>query len=108
MNRVFALTNRKQPDRFAPTSKTCSGCGTVQAEMPLRIRDWICPDCGAVHDRDVNAAVNVFKFATAGNSAGSHARGGWTILSAEAHKSPGMLAPGEARTKLVCAGAGHG
>lgn len=95
-------------DRFAPTSKTCSSCGTVKAEMPLQIRDWNCSDCGAVHDRDVNAAVNVLKFATAGNSAGSHARGGWTIPSAEAQVSRGMLAPNETRTKLACAGAGHG
>ena len=95
-------------DRFAPTSKTCSRCGTVQADMPLQIRDWTCPDCGAVHDRDVNAAVNVLKFATAGNSAERHARGGWTIPSTEAYASPGMLAPSEARTKPACAGAGHG
>lgn len=55
-------------DRFAPSSKTCSSCGAVQAEMPLRIRDWTCPDCGAVHDRDINAAVNVLKFATGGSA----------------------------------------
>lgn len=94
-------------DRFAPTSKTCSSCGTVQAEMPLQIRDWTCPDCGAVHDRDVNAAVNVLMFATGGRS-GCDARGGWTIPSAETHVSRGMLAPDETRTKLACAGAGHG
>lgn len=95
-------------DRFAPTSKTCSSCGTVQAEMPLRIRDWTCPDCGAVHDRDVNAAVNVLMFATAGNSAGSHAHRGRTTPSAGAQVGPGMLAPSEVRTNPECAGAGHG
>jgi putative transposase len=94
-------------DRFAPTSKTCSRCGTVQAEMPLQIRDWTCPDCGAVHDRDVNAAVNVLMFATGGRPE-SHARGGWTIPSAGGHMAPGMLAPDETRTKPACAGAGHG
>lgn len=94
-------------DRFAPTSKTCSSCGTVQAEMPLRIRDWTCPDCGAVHDRDVNAAVNVLRFATGGEP-GGHARGGWAIPSAGVDGDPGVLAPDEARTNLACAGAGHG
>lgn len=94
-------------DRFAPTSKTCSSCGTVQTEMPLRIRDWICPVCGAVHDRDVNAAMNVLLFATGGRP-GSNARGGWTNPSAETHLSRGMLAPAETRTKPECLGAGHG
>lgn len=45
-------------DRFYPSSKTCSACGTIQASMPLNIRQWRC-DCGATHDRDVNAAKNI-------------------------------------------------
>ncbi|GGY10872.1 hypothetical protein GCM10010358_74200 [Streptomyces minutiscleroticus] len=45
-------------DRFFPSSKLCSACGTVQAEMPLGVRKWAC-GCGAVHDRDVNAAKNI-------------------------------------------------
>lgn len=95
-------------DRFAPTSKTCSRCGAVQAEMPLQIRDWTCPDCGVVHDRDVNAAMNVLMFATAGNSAGSDARGGRKTPSAGVPVDPGKLASDEARTKPECAGADHG
>lgn len=43
-------------DRFAPTSKTCSACGLYQSEMPLRIREWVCPDCATRHNRDINAA----------------------------------------------------
>jgi transposase len=46
-------------DRFAPTSKTCSSCGTRVERMPLRIREWDCPSCGMRHDRDVNAARNI-------------------------------------------------
>jgi len=42
-------------DRWYPSSKTCSGCGAIVAKLPLNIRIWTCP-CGAVHDRDVNAA----------------------------------------------------
>ena len=42
-------------DRFYPSSKTCSACGAITASMPLNMREWTC-QCGAVHDRDVNAA----------------------------------------------------
>ena len=51
-------------DRFFPSSKTCSSCGSVQDKMPLNIREWTCPDCGTHHDRDVNAAVNIVRRAT--------------------------------------------
>jgi len=43
-------------DRFYPSSKTCSGCGYLLTALPLNVRGWRCPGCGAVHDRDVNAA----------------------------------------------------
>ncbi len=46
-------------DRWFPSSKACSACGTIQEEMPLAVRQWTCPDCGASHDRDVNAARNL-------------------------------------------------
>ncbi|WP_374629654.1 RNA-guided endonuclease InsQ/TnpB family protein [Frankia sp. AgPm24] len=45
-------------DRWYPSSKTCSSCGTLVEKLPLNIREWACA-CGAVHDRDVNAARNV-------------------------------------------------
>lgn len=45
-------------DRFYPSSKTCSACGAIQQKMPLNIREWTC-QCGAIHDRDVNAAKNI-------------------------------------------------
>lgn len=53
-------------DRWFPSSKTCSACGSYQAKMPLSVRDWTCPDCGTRHDRDVNAAKNIRSFATGG------------------------------------------
>ncbi|MCD8207156.1 MAG: transposase [Bacteroidales bacterium] len=46
-------------DRWEPTTKRCSSCGHVMDEMPLKIREWSCPECGARHDRDVNAAINI-------------------------------------------------
>lgn len=46
-------------DRFYPSSKTCSSCGHLLNALPLDIRQWSCPECGASHDRDVNAARNI-------------------------------------------------
>jgi putative transposase len=46
-------------DRFYPSSKTCSTCGHRLEALPLDQRSWACPQCGTVHDRDVNAALNI-------------------------------------------------
>ena len=48
----------------AYTTQTCSCCGVIPANSPkgradLRIREWACAECGALHDRDVNAAKNI-------------------------------------------------
>lgn len=45
-------------DRWFPSSRLCSACGALQEKMPLNVRTWECA-CGAVHDRDVNAARNI-------------------------------------------------
>ncbi|MFJ9666752.1 RNA-guided endonuclease InsQ/TnpB family protein [Streptomyces sp. NPDC101219] len=49
--------------RFEPTSQVCSQCGVKDGPKPLHVRVWTCGVCGAVLDRDVNAAVNVAKAA---------------------------------------------
>ncbi|SIO35338.1 RNA-guided endonuclease TnpB family protein [Nitrosomonas cryotolerans] len=46
-------------DRWYPSSKRCSGCGHTVNKMPLNVREWTCPECGSIHDRDINAARNV-------------------------------------------------
>ena len=46
-------------DRWYPSSKRCSDCGHTVKSMPLQVREWTCPECGSIHDRDVNAARNV-------------------------------------------------
>ena len=46
-------------DRFHPSTKTCSGCGARNEALTLKDRHWVCGACGATHDRDVNAAVNI-------------------------------------------------
>ena len=49
-------------DRFAPSSKTCRKCGCVYKGLKLSERSWTCPECGAHHDRDFNAACNIKEF----------------------------------------------
>lgn len=46
-------------DRWFPSSKLCSHCYHQIDEMPLDVREWTCPHCGACHDRDGNAATNI-------------------------------------------------
>jgi len=46
-------------DPFFPSSKRCSCCGFTLQKMPLDVKKWSCPECGAYHDRDVNAARNI-------------------------------------------------
>ncbi len=46
-------------DRWFPSSKTCSACGFLLAELDLGTRAWACPACGTRHDRDINAAKNI-------------------------------------------------
>ncbi|QUQ68974.1 transposase [Kutzneria sp. CA-103260] len=58
--------------RWLPSSKTCSACGYVMDGMPLRVRVWSCPGCGAAHDRDHNAAKNIL---AAGQAERLNARG---------------------------------
>lgn len=45
--------------RFFASSKICSCCKVAQALMPLTVRMWTCDKCGAQHDRDINAAINI-------------------------------------------------
>ncbi len=63
-----------QVNRFFPSSKTCSNCGYVLPELPLSVREWQCPVCVTVHDRDINSATNILIETRAG-IARSHAGG---------------------------------
>ncbi|MFE6942163.1 RNA-guided endonuclease InsQ/TnpB family protein [Streptomyces chartreusis] len=60
-------------DRWFPSSKLCSHCGTLQNRMPLHVRTWTC-DCGTTHDRDVNAAQNLLAAGRAVRACGAGVR----------------------------------
>jgi transposase len=82
-------------DRFYPSSKTCSGCGTVRAKLALSERVFNCQACGLVIDRDLNAALNLARMAcqhaqAEGNSKCYVARTGRETLNARG----GQVRPG--------------
>ncbi|MET0415765.1 MAG: IS607 family element RNA-guided endonuclease TnpB [Actinoplanes sp.] len=58
-------------DRWYPSSKTCSGCGTVKAKLSLSDRKYECQACGLIIDRDHNAALNLAALAAQFDTAGS-------------------------------------
>jgi len=61
-------------DRWYPSSKTCSACGHLLAELSLGTRYWTCPACGTHHDRDVNAAQNILAAGLAVTACGGGVR----------------------------------
>lgn len=78
-------------DRWYPSSKTCSGCGTVKTKLSLNTRTYVCHTCGLVMDRDLNAAINIQVAGSAPETL--NARGG------TARRTPGAHSPNETRTK---------
>jgi len=53
-------------DRFFPSTKRCHECGFINNNLTLRDREWQCPECNVIHDRDLNAALNILTFSRAG------------------------------------------
>lgn len=79
-------------DRWFPSSKTCSCCGHVVSKLPLSIREWECPKCGASHDRDVNAAKNILAAGIVVNACGGNVRPK-RVIAAAVLKEAGIFAP---------------
>jgi putative transposase len=63
-------------DKRSPSSKRCSDCGPVLGSPSLDTRSWTCPECGGIHDRDVNAAENVLAAGLAVSACGEAVRPG--------------------------------
>jgi putative transposase len=61
-------------DRWYPSSKTCSTCGHLLASLSLGTRHWMCPRCGTLHDRDINAARNILAAGLAATACGGDVR----------------------------------
>ena len=61
-------------DRWYPSSRTCSACGHLLAELSLSTRRWTCPSCGSRHDRDINAAKNILAAGRAVTACGAGVR----------------------------------
>jgi putative transposase len=62
-------------NRWEPTSQKCSCCGEGGGKKELDVREWECLFCGAIHDRDINAAINILQVAE-GHSETLNGRGG--------------------------------
>ena len=60
--------------RWYPSSKTCSACGHLLADLSLKTRTWQCPSCGTRHDRDINAAKNILAAGLAVAACGADVR----------------------------------
>jgi len=61
-------------DRFFPSSKTCHDCKHVLDSLTLDVREWACPQCGIVHDRDTNAALNILAEGLSASACGGSVR----------------------------------
>ena len=59
-------------DRWYPSSKTCSNCGSVKAKLSLTERTYKCEHCGLVIDRDLNAAINIMVAGNAPETVNAH------------------------------------
>ena len=83
-------------DRWYPSSKTCSACGHLLAELSLSTRAWCCPSCRTLHDRDVNAAKNILAAGLAVSACGGDVR----HPRSSQVRSPAKQEPQPARTGI--------
>lgn len=73
MGEILTLLKRKGEEygvsvvaigKYQKSTQMCNKCGFVNVKTKdTKIRGWVCPECGAIHDRDVNAAINILNMA---------------------------------------------
>jgi putative transposase len=61
-------------DRWYPSSKTCHDCKYVVEDLSLDVREWVCPQCGVWHDRDINASRNILAEGLSASACGGGVR----------------------------------
>jgi putative transposase len=90
-------------DRWYPSSKTCSACGHLLAQLPLATRYWTCPSCRTRHDRDINAAKNILAagLAVARGSPGDACGGDVRHSGSSRMQSPTKQEPQPARAGIL-------
>lgn len=81
-------------DRWYPSSKICSCCGVKIETLSLSQRHWDCPACGAMHDRDINAAINLRNMAVSSTVSACRGEGSGPA------QAQGETGPGEAGIQL--------
>lgn len=77
-------------DRWFPSSKLCSACGCINGGLTLADREWTCPDCGTVHERDMNAAKNILaKGLQTADGSEATGRGGLEVVDSPVKRQGG-------------------
>jgi putative transposase len=74
-------------DRFEPSSKTCSACGFINKGLSLKEREWCCPECQTLHERDRNASYNILRVGASTHAVDNVRPTQWQLsLIAESHE----------------------
>jgi len=76
-------------DRWYPSSKTCSCCGFLLETLDLGTRTWTCPGCATLHQRDMNAAINLRHMAVSSTVSACGGEGADLALEAQGETGPG-------------------
>ena len=85
---AWRATNLVIADRWYPSSKLCSSCGYKLETLDLAVRQWACPACHVIHDRDINAAINLRNLAVSSTAAACGGEGSGFVCKCEVKPAP--------------------